>query len=61
MKKIIIYLSIGLLVLLAMPILYAYLAYPAEYVNHRASPHQTTLNHSQERVRLIFSNSLPQS
>ena len=45
MKKIISYLSIGLIVLLAMPILYAYLAYPAEYVNHRASPHQTTLNH----------------
>ena len=29
MKKIISYLSISLLVLLAMPILYAYLAYPA--------------------------------
>ena len=33
MKKIIRYLLIGLLVLLATPILYAYLAYPAEYVN----------------------------
>ena len=33
MKKIIKYLVIGLLILLAMPILYAYLAYPAEYVN----------------------------
>jgi len=33
MKKISRYLLIGLLVLLAMPILYAYLAYPAEYVN----------------------------
>jgi len=50
MKKIISYLSIGLIVLLAMPILYAQLVYPAKYVNHLASPHQTT-----------FSNSLPQS
>ena len=33
MKKISRYLLIGLLVLLATPILYAYLAYPAEYVN----------------------------
>jgi len=33
MKRIIRYILIGLLVLLAMPILYAYLAYPAEYVN----------------------------
>ena len=33
MKKIISYLSIGLLVLIVMPILYAYLSYPAEYVN----------------------------
>ena len=33
MKKIIRYLLIGIIVLLAMPILYAYLAYPAEYVN----------------------------
>ena len=33
MKKIIKYLFIGLFILLAMPILYAYLAYAAEYVN----------------------------
>jgi CubicO group peptidase (beta-lactamase class C family) len=33
MKKTVKFILIGLLVLLAMPILYAYLAYPAEYVN----------------------------
>jgi len=33
MKKTAKYLLIGLLVLLAMPILYAYLAYPVEYIN----------------------------